>query len=111
MRDECFEAKMWLNRYYYQTKKLDAAKRKLEALENKLGSGVARYENDGTERRTRTQQDRDTRTRSWTTRSRRTPSNSSNGNMMRSSGQRSRRSANSTTLITSSSLSTDIFTA
>lgn len=49
MRDECFEAKMWLNRYYYQTKKLDAAKRKLEALENKLGSGVARYENDGTE--------------------------------------------------------------
>lgn len=48
MRDECFEAKMWLNRYYYQTKQLDLAKRKLEALENKLGSGVARYENDGT---------------------------------------------------------------
>lgn len=48
MRDECFEAKMWLNRYYYQTKKLDAARRKLEALENKLGSCVARYENDGT---------------------------------------------------------------
>lgn len=43
------DAKKWLNRYYFKTKDLDNARRKLEAYENKLGSGVARYENDGSD--------------------------------------------------------------
>ena len=41
------DAKKWLNRYYNKTKDLDNARRKLEAYENKLGSGVSHYENDG----------------------------------------------------------------
>lgn len=48
MRDDCYQAKLWLNRNYYSSRQLDADKRTLSILENKLGSGVAKYENDGT---------------------------------------------------------------
>ena len=47
MRDECYQAKLWLNRNYYSSRQLDADKRMLAVIENVLGSGVARYENDG----------------------------------------------------------------
>lgn len=47
MRDECYQAKLWLNRNYYSSKQLDADKRMLAVIENVLGSGVARYESDG----------------------------------------------------------------
>ena len=47
MRDECYQAKLWLNRNYYSSKQLDADKRMLAVIENVLGSGGARYENDG----------------------------------------------------------------
>ena len=48
MRDDCYQAKLWLNRNYYSSRQLDADKRMLSIIENKLGSGVAKYENDGT---------------------------------------------------------------
>lgn len=48
MRDECYQAKLWLNRNYYSSKQLAADRRMLAIIENALGSGVARYENDGT---------------------------------------------------------------
>ena len=48
MRDECYQAKLWLNRNYYSSRQLDADRRRLSIIENKLGSGVAKYENDGT---------------------------------------------------------------
>ena len=48
MRDECYQAKLWLNRNYYSSRQLAADRRMLAVIENLLGSGVARYENDGT---------------------------------------------------------------
>ena len=48
MRDDCYQAKLWLNRNYYSSRQLEADKRMLSIIENKLGSGVAKYENDGT---------------------------------------------------------------
>ena len=48
MRDDCYQAKLWLNRNYYAWRQLDADKRMLSIIENKLGSGVANYQNDGT---------------------------------------------------------------
>ena len=48
MRDECYQAKLWLNRNYYSSRQLDADRRMLSIIENRLGSGVAKYENDGT---------------------------------------------------------------
>jgi len=40
-------AEEWLNRNYNDMKKLEADRRMLEVMENRLGSGVAKYENDG----------------------------------------------------------------
>ena len=48
MRDDCYQAKLWLNRNYYSSRQLAADRRMLAVIENLLGSGVARYENDGT---------------------------------------------------------------
>ena len=51
MRYECnpeeITAEEWLNRNYNDMKKLEADRRMLEVMENRLGSGVAKYENDG----------------------------------------------------------------
>lgn len=49
MTKDCKEAKKWLNRSYHKAKQLASDKRMLEVLLNLLGSGVARYENDGTD--------------------------------------------------------------
>ena len=51
MNKELREAEAWLNRNYNQLKKLDADKRTLEIFGNRLGTGVGRYENDGTQNR------------------------------------------------------------
>ena len=48
MRDECYQAKLWLNRNYYSSRQLDADRRMLQVIENMVNSAVARYENDGT---------------------------------------------------------------
>lgn len=48
MNKESKEAKRWLNRNYLFIRKVMADKRTLEKLENQLGSGVSKYENDGT---------------------------------------------------------------
>lgn len=48
MRDECYQAKLWLNRNYYSSRQLDADKRMLAVIENIINSGVANYANDGT---------------------------------------------------------------
>lgn len=48
MRDECYQAKLWLNRNYYSSMQLDADKRMLAIIENVVNSAVARYESDGT---------------------------------------------------------------
>lgn len=48
MNKDMKEAKFWLNRNYLFIRKVMADKRTLERLENQLGSGVAKYENDGT---------------------------------------------------------------
>ena len=42
-------AEEWLNRNYNDMKKLEADRRMLEVMENRLGAGVAKYENDGTQ--------------------------------------------------------------
>ena len=47
MRDECYQAKLWLNRNYYSSRQLDADKRMLAVIENIINSGVANYANDG----------------------------------------------------------------
>ena len=47
MNKDMKEAKFWLNRNYLFTRKVMADKRTLEKLENQLGSGVAKYESDG----------------------------------------------------------------
>lgn len=49
MKIVCKKAKEWLNRNYNAHKQLDADRRTLEIMENRLQSGVARYESDGTE--------------------------------------------------------------
>lgn len=51
MKTICKKAQSWLNRNYNAHKQLDADKRMLEIMENRLQSGVARYESDGTESR------------------------------------------------------------
>lgn len=43
------QAKKWLNRNYHFTRQLEADRRMLAILSNRLSSGVARYESDGTE--------------------------------------------------------------
>lgn len=48
MRDECYQAKLWLNRNYYSSRQLDADRRMLAVIENVVNSAVARYESDGT---------------------------------------------------------------
>lgn len=48
MNDEIQDTKAWLQRYFYEKKELAARKRKLAVIENRLGSGVASYEDDGT---------------------------------------------------------------
>lgn len=47
MTDECYEAKQWLNRYHHKKRQLNAEKRKLTVLNDRLKSAVARYETDG----------------------------------------------------------------
>jgi len=49
MTDKAYHAKRWLNRNYNDHKQLEADRRMLAIMENRLGSGVARYESDGTE--------------------------------------------------------------
>ena len=51
MKTICKKAQSWLNRNYNAHKQLDADKRMLEIMENRLQSGVTRYESDGTESR------------------------------------------------------------
>ena len=48
MTKECKEAKKWLNRNYRKSKQIASDKRMLEVLLNRLGSGVANLETDGT---------------------------------------------------------------
>lgn len=43
------QAKKWLNRNYHFSRQLDADRRMLAILQNRLSSGVAKYESDGTE--------------------------------------------------------------
>lgn len=47
MTDACFQAKEWLNRNRDVAMQLAADKRLLEIIENRLSSGVARYDHDG----------------------------------------------------------------
>lgn len=49
MRQECYDAENWLNRNYNKAKQLEADKRMLEVMGDRLGAGVAKYESDGTE--------------------------------------------------------------
>jgi len=49
MKNKYKRAKDWLNRNYNAYRQLDADKRMLEVMKNRLGSGVARYESDGSE--------------------------------------------------------------
>ena len=49
MKNEAYRAKNWLNRNYNLSRQLEADQRMLEIMSNKLGSGVARYESDGSE--------------------------------------------------------------
>lgn len=49
MKNKCKRAKDWLNRNFNAYRQLDADKRMLEVMKNRLGSGVARYESDGSE--------------------------------------------------------------
>lgn len=42
-------AEDWLNRNFGDMKRLEADRRMLMVMENRLGSGVAKYENDGTQ--------------------------------------------------------------
>lgn len=47
MTNKAYRAKQWLNRNYNDHRQLEADKRMLEIMENRLGSGVAQYETDG----------------------------------------------------------------
>ena len=49
MKHSCRLAKNWLNRNFNAYKQLEADQRMLEIILNRLQSGVARYESDGTE--------------------------------------------------------------
>lgn len=49
MKYKCKRAKEWLNRNFNEHKQLDADRRMLEIMSNRLQSGVARYESDGSE--------------------------------------------------------------
>ena len=49
MKNKCKKAKDWLNRNYNAYRQLEADKRMLEIMKNRLGSGVSKYESDGTE--------------------------------------------------------------
>lgn len=49
MTDRAYRAKCWLNRNYNLNKQVEADQRMLEILQDRLGSGVAKYESDGTE--------------------------------------------------------------
>lgn len=49
MRDECFKAKEWLNRNFNFARQVEADQRMLEIMSNRLGSGVSKYETDGSE--------------------------------------------------------------
>ena len=51
MTDKAYHAKKWLNRNFNDHKQLEADRRMLEIMENRLGSGVARYETDGSNSR------------------------------------------------------------
>jgi len=51
MRNDAYQAKLWLNRNYHFTRQIEADRRSLEKLLNGLGSGVAKYENDGSSNR------------------------------------------------------------
>lgn len=48
MKKVCERAQNWLNRNFNAHKQLEADLRMLEIMENRLQSGVARYDNDGT---------------------------------------------------------------
>lgn len=47
MTDECFRTKQWLRRAHKFALKVEADKRMLEILANRINSGVANYENTG----------------------------------------------------------------
>lgn len=47
MKDECYKAKKWLSRAHKFALRVEADARMLEILDNRLNSGVAKYENDG----------------------------------------------------------------
>ena len=47
MKDECYRAKLWLSRTFDLMSKLEAEKRTLMVLQNKLGSGVRNYDSFG----------------------------------------------------------------
>ena len=49
MTDQCYHVKEWLNRNYNKAVQLEADRRMLEQMSNRLGSGVAKYETDGTQ--------------------------------------------------------------
>ena len=51
MTDKAFRAKAWLNRNYNDHKQLEADRRMLEIMSNRLQSGVAKYETDGSNSR------------------------------------------------------------
>ena len=49
MKNEAYRAKNWLNRNYQLSRQLEADQRMLEIMRNRLQSGVARYDSDGSE--------------------------------------------------------------
>ena len=49
MTNEAYRARDWLNRNYQLSRQLEADQRMLEIMRNRLQSGVARYESDGSE--------------------------------------------------------------
>lgn len=49
MTDRAYKAKCWLNRNFGEYKKVEAERRVLETIEDRLFSGTASYYNDGTQ--------------------------------------------------------------
>ena len=49
MTDKAYKAKCWLNRNYNEYKKVEAERRVLETIEDRLFRGTASYYNDGTQ--------------------------------------------------------------
>lgn len=47
MKDKCYRAKQWLRRAHKFALRVEADARMLEVLANRVGSGVAKYENTG----------------------------------------------------------------